>query len=278
MRRADKPFGPRLPRPRACSREAPRGEGRPVGGLGAVGLRIVALLSAVLVVVPLHAQARECRLPDRIAAARPEYPPPGGRRLLPVAGYTLALSWSPEFCRTRGRDPAHRLQCAGPGNGGAGRFGFILHGLWPEGAGPRWPQWCRRVEPLPAAIVRRHLCTTPSVQLIQHQWAKHGSCAARGAAGYLRAGSILFGAYRFPDMDALSRRSLTVRGFAEAFAARNPSVSPDMIRVQSNGRGWLTEVRVCLGRDLMPRRCPAHQRGAAPGETLRIWRGAGASG
>ncbi|MGP1282903.1 MAG: ribonuclease T2 family protein [Parasphingopyxis sp.] len=223
----------------------------------------------------LHAQARECRIPDRIAAPRAVPVPPGERRTAPVTNYLLALSWSPEFCRTRGRDPAHRLQCGGIADGGAGRFGFILHGLWPETNGPRWPQWCRPVPALSRAAVRPHLCTTPSVRLIQREWAKHGSCMTRDPGRYLRAGSILYRAVRYPDMDALSRRNQTVRQFAQAFAAANRGVSPDMVRVQSNGRGWLTEVRICLGRDFRPRRCPAWQRGARPNERLRIWRGRG---
>ncbi|QLC24672.1 ribonuclease T [Parasphingopyxis algicola] len=228
-----------------------------------------------LLVLPsiLHAQARECRIPDRIAAPRAVSIPPGERRTAPVTNHLLALSWSPEFCRTRGRDPAHRLQCGGIADGGAGQFGFILHGLWPETNGPRWPQWCRPVPALSRATVREHLCTTPSVRLIQREWAKHGSCMTRDPRRYLRAGSILYRAVRYPDMNTLSRRNLTVRQFAQAFAAANRGVSPDMVSVQSNGRGWLTEVRICLGRDFRPRRCPRWQRGARPNERLRIWRG-----
>ncbi len=221
----------------------------------------------------LHAQARECRVPERIASPRVEPIPRDERRVLPIGGYTLALSWSPEFCRTRQREARHRLQCGGIGNGGAGRFGFILHGLWPEGRGAQWPQWCRPARPLPRQLVRRHLCETPSVQLLQHEWAKHGTCATRNPARYLRAASTMYRAVRYPDMDALSRRTLTVGQFAEAFAARNRGVSVDMIRVQTNRRGWLTEVRICLGRNLRPTRCPRHARGAPARARISIWRG-----
>ncbi|RED15091.1 ribonuclease T2 family protein [Parasphingopyxis lamellibrachiae] len=233
------------------------------------------LVALVLLAMPamLSAQARECRIPDRIAAPRAEAIPQGARRTGPITDYLLALSWSPEFCRTRGRVPGHRMQCGGIANGGAGRFGFILHGLWPETNGPRWPQWCRPVSPLPRRLVREHLCTTPSVQLLQHEWAKHGSCMTRDPGRYLRAGAILYRAVRYPDMDALSRRNLTVGQFTRAFAAANRGVSADMLRVGVNDRGWLTEVRICLGRDFRPMRCGAARRGARSNLRLRIWRG-----
>ncbi|MEM8695420.1 MAG: ribonuclease T [Pseudomonadota bacterium] len=230
-------------------------------------------LALLALPVSLHAQARECRIPDRIETPRAVAIPSGERRTAPVTWHILALSWSPEFCRTRRGEVRHRMQCGGIADGGAGRFGFILHGLWPETDGPRWPQWCRPVTALPRALVREHLCTTPSVRLIQHEWAKHGSCMTRDPGRYLRAGTILYRAVRYPDMNALSRRNLTVRQFADAFAAANRGLSADMIRVQSNRRGWLTEVRVCLGRDFRPRRCPNWQRGARLNERLRIWRG-----
>lgn len=241
---------------------------------GSRWLLVLAIL-VLLLPTPAIAQADQCRIPDRIAAPRLLTPPPGERRMTPIDGHTLALSWSPQFCRTRARDPRHRLQCGGADNGGVGRFGFILHGLWPEGRGPDWPQWCRAAPSLPRALVRRHLCTTPSVDLIHREWAKHGSCMTRDPARYLSAGTRLFEAMRYPDMAALSRRRVTVRQFANAFAARNRGLSPDMLRVQTDRRGWLTEVRICLARDARPRRCPAHMRGAAGGSRLRIWRGEG---
>lgn len=239
-------------------------------------MRLWAVAAALLLLPSIvHAQARECRVPDRIEAPRAVPVPPGERRVTPVTRHILALSWSPEFCRTRRGDRRHRMQCGGIANGGAGRFGFILHGLWPETNGPRWPQWCRPVTALPRALVREHLCTTPSVSLIQREWAKHGSCMTRDPARYLRAGTILYRAIRYPDMNALSRRPLTVGQFARAFAAANRGISPDMVRVQSNARGWLTEVRICLARNFRPQRCPRWQHGARSNERLRIWRGRG---
>lgn len=67
----------------------------------------------------------------------PRITPDGPRRVLPVSGYTLALSWSPEFCKPRQNQRAHTVQCGGQ----HGSFGLVVHGLWPE-SGASWPQWC----------------------------------------------------------------------------------------------------------------------------------------
>ena len=79
-----------------------------------------------------QAQAFQCSLPADVTVPRiaPEEP-----RRLPVTGYTLALSWAPEFCRFRADEKRHARQCSGR----EGRFGFTVHSLWPE-SGRSWPQ------------------------------------------------------------------------------------------------------------------------------------------
>ena len=188
---------------------------------------------------------------------------------MPIAGYTLALSWSPEFCRGRERDTAHRLQCSGA----MGRFGFVVHGLWPEGRAG-YPQYCRRVPAPPPAVVRAQLCRTPTVEVIGHEWAKHGSCMARDAAGYFRVSNILAEAMRYPAMESLSRdEGLSAGKLRAALAAANPGRAPDSFGVRLNERGWLREVLVCLDRRFRPRRCPAAQAGVRDAAGVKIWRG-----
>ncbi len=188
----------------------------------------------------------------------------------PIAGYVLALSWSPEFCRTRVNDPRHATQCGGE----QGSFGFILHGLWPEARDAAYPQWCRAVRPPEPVTVARNFCRIPSARLQAHEWAKHGSCMTRRADTYFRIGGILFDAVRYPNMDGLSRRDISVGRFREAFAVANDGLDPDMIRLKVNERGWLQEVRLCLADNFRPRRCPAHLRAEPAGRALKIWRGA----
>jgi ribonuclease T2 len=79
-----------------------------------------ALIGALALTLPAtaHAQAYQCRAPQ--VASVPPITPDAPRRILPVTGYTLALSWSPEFCKPRKDQRSHAVQCSGT-NGICGR-------------------------------------------------------------------------------------------------------------------------------------------------------------
>jgi ribonuclease T2 len=234
-----------------------------------VGDLFVKSTAIVLLVIaaPLSAQALSCSVPAQIERPRPDTPDTRvGRRVLPTASYTLALSWSPQYCRDRGPDS---FQC-----GAGSRFGFVLHGLWPDGPGRDWPQYCQSVELLPEATIRANLCATPSAQLQQHEWAKHGSCMGVTAEDYFRRSTGLFGRLRFPDMDTLSRRGgLTAGALAAALAGANPGLNAGAVRVTTTRGGWLDEVWLCLDTGFRYRRCARNQDGGvATSARVRIWR------
>ena len=229
--------------------------------------------AALFALLPLAsgaaAQTASCVVPDQIPAPETPRQADQSRIIAPVTGYLLALSWSPEFCRTRTESKRHRLQCSGE----MGRFGFILHGLWPDAAGRHDPRWCRPV-PLPdPATIRANLCVTPSADLLAHEWAKHGSCRFSDAPRYFRAASVMFNAVRFPDMDRLSRRNPTAGDIRRAFAARNPGLPESSVAVVANRRQWFQEVRLCLGENFRPRPCPVEDGGVADKVPVSIWRG-----
>ncbi len=168
------------------------------------------------------------------------------------------------MCATRGiaRD---RFQCAGEN----GRFGWVLHGLWPETDTSGYPQWCRPAKIVPQPVLKRHMCMTPSAQLLQHEWAKHGTCMSPHPAAYFRSAELLFRAVRFPDMAALAAKPQTAGSIRRAFAAANRGVSEPMIAVAIDRQGWLDEVRLCLGPRMRP------QLQAVPGGRARPATGAG---
>lgn len=122
-------------------------------------------------------------------------------------------------------------------------------------------------------LVADNICLTPSVQLLQHEWAKHGTCMARKPETYFGAAKLLFGAIEFPDMDRLSRKPLNAGGLVQVFAENNVGLPANAIRIKTNDRGWLQEVRICLGKDMKPRRCPAFVQGASDKAEVKIWRG-----
>lgn len=230
---------------------------------------LIAALFALLTPAMASAQALKCDVPAQLP--RPVFDGPSDRepvRRMPVGSYTLALIWAPQECRAYGRNPDNRFLCAS-GN----RFGFFLHGLWPDGEGKSWPQYCAPVALLPPAVIRQNICATPVVQRLQHEWAKHGPCMSRRPEDYFAASTGLYNKLRYPDMQALSRApALTAGRFAQAFAAANPGLRAEMIKVRANRQGWLEEVWLCLDKGRRYMRCKPNSGGMPAGARLRIWR------
>ncbi len=214
------------------------------------------------------AQAYQCRIP-RGPVAVPAAPRDGPVRQVPVTGYTLALSWSPEYCRGRENRAADRRQCSGA----SGRFGFIVHGLWPEGRGT-WPQWCPAESRPTSSELAANMCITPSAALLTHEWAKHGACMVRRPDTYFRVTRILWNSLRLPDFDRLSHREgLTAGAIRNAFVSANAGWKEEQVGVKLNARGWLEELRLCYGKDFKPTRCDARRFGPRDSTPASIWRG-----
>lgn len=230
--------------------------------------RFAIALGALASPAAAHAQAYQCRVPSALTV--PEVRVDGPTRQMPITGYTLAMSWSPEFCKPREDSRAHRVQCSGDN----GRFGLVVHGLWPDGA-RSWPQYCPVTRKITPAEARRNLCMMPSTRLMSHQWAKHGSCMSGKPESYFKITRILWNSLRKPDYDFLSRREgLTAGDIRRAFAdANGRHVQPAHVGVKLNSRGWLQELRLCYGKDFMPTRCKPQTWGAKDSARAKIWRG-----
>ena len=234
-------------------------------------MRRAAKLAAVAAIVPgaAQAQAYQCEVP-RGAIGVPAIARDAPVRRAPVTGYTLALTWSPEYCRHRHDRAADRRQCSGR----SGRFGFVVHGLWPEGRGAAWPQWCPSARLPNSRDLTPHLCMTPSARLLAHEWAKHGTCMVDAPAKYFKVTRILWSSLRWPDFDRLSRDDeLTAGDVRRAFADANRYWEPEHVGVVLNERGWLEELRLCYGRDFMPAACDAGRFGPKDTAAVKIWRG-----
>ena len=224
---------------------------------------------ASLVPTMAAAQALQCAVPatlDRPHADLPSERQP--KRILPIGGYTLALTWAPEYCHGNSRQPSARFEC-----GGGNKFGFVLHGLWPDGTGKDWPQYCAATDILPQATIAKNMCATPSAQLLQHEWAKHGTCTGLAPDAYFARSTGLYAKLRYPDMNALSRGSVTAGALADAFAKANPGVPASAIRVTANKRGWFDELWLCLDMGLRYTACRADSGGVVPSTAIKIWRG-----
>lgn len=249
-------------------RQCLRGGGLPPGGRSALRVGLAAPFLLVLASAPALAQSYQCRVPQNLLV--PERQQDGPTRQLPVSGYTLALSWSPEFCRTRQSSSRDATQCSGR----TGRFGLIVHGLWPDGHST-WPQYCGTSRKVTVPEAKRNLCMMPSPRMMARQWQKHGSCMTRRPEAYFKATRILWQSLRIPDYDRLSRQDgLTAGDVRRAFASANGKHwQSDMVGVKLNQRGWMQELRLCYDKDFMPTRCKRRQLGARDNVAAKIWRG-----
>ena len=234
-------------------------------------LGYVAALACIGASGVAHAQAYQCRTDDAPISVKP-VSPDGPVRRIPVTGYTLALSWAPEYCRGRYQQPGEVVQCSGK----HGRFGLIVHGLWPEGGNGNWPQWCGSPRVPSPQVLRGNLCMMPSARLMARQWAKHGSCMTRKPETYFRVTSILWNSLNMPDLDRLARggrlNGLKIR---QAFVDANPGWKIEQVGLSMNRRSWLQEIRLCYGKDFLPARCSKSQYGPADLASIKVYTGLG---
>ncbi len=166
--------------------------------------------------------------------------------------YVLSLSWSSGWCALEGddrRDP----QCdIGKG------LTFVVHGLWPQYE-RGWPQNCRTTERDPtrgesAAMVD----IMGGSGLAFYQWKKHGRCSGLSARGYYDTMRKAHARIKVPPVFARMSKTLKVPAdvVEGAFLESNPGLKRDQVTVTCKS-GMIQEVRVCLTKDLEPRRCGA---------------------
>lgn len=231
-------------------------------------MRLLAAIALALALpVSAYGQAYQCRLPQKLEPVRPAKPD-GPARKTPVGGYILAASWSPEYCKMGGNRSS--IQCSGRN----GRFGFVLHGLWPQARSGPPPQWCSLTPRPSPGLIRRNLCMTPVPWLLEHEWAKHGSCMTKKPETYFKVSGILWRSLRWPDADYLSRKDdLTAGDLRTAFLRANRGWKRNQIGIETSRTGWLRGIRLCYGRNFMPTACERRTLGPADGASIRIWRG-----
>jgi ribonuclease T2 len=181
--------------------------------------------------------------------------------------YILALSWAPEFCADA------RQAAANPGECSSSKpMNFVVHGLWPEVENGRSPESCGRAEQVSRGLVHDLLAYMPSQALINHEWATHGTCTGLSQKDYFTRLMLARSAVQ-PPVQITSipqtERDETSRIEAEFYAA-NPSFPPSAFRVACRNDA-LTEVHVCLDKNLKGRACPA-SIGDCKSETITIRR------
>jgi ribonuclease T2 len=172
--------------------------------------------------------------------------------------YVLSLSWSPSYCEASAERAPNRApdqQC------GARPFAFVVHGLWPQYE-RGFPSYCQVPAPrLDRGIVGGVLDLMPSPRLVFHEWDRHGTCSGLSPRAYFDLLRAAWAAVKIPPDYARVNRPISVSPgqVAGAFLKANPQLARDAINVSCDGRR-LTEVRICLTKQLGFRSCPEMAR------------------
>jgi ribonuclease T2 len=176
--------------------------------------------------------------------------------------YLLSLSWAPTYCLTHGDDGA---ECSGKG------YGFVLHGLWPQYDSGGYPERCQTELELSAEAAAKGRTIYPSERLMTHEWQQHGTCSGLSALDYFRAADRSTAAIRVPaELDApKSDATLTVAQLLALFQKANPGLPQNALAVACN-RAQVSEIRVCLNKDLSVRSCGRGVHSSCPNVPLAI--------
>lgn len=175
--------------------------------------------------------------------------------------YVLSLSWSPSFCEAaqeRGNaSRGQQMQCGGR------PYAFVVHGLWPQ-YDRGFPNYCERPSPrLPRNIMTSMLDLMPAPGLIFNEWDKHGTCSGLGARNYFETIRKARAGVKIPDefVDLKAAKTVSPAAVEDAFIKVNPGLSNSAIAISCE-RNRLTEVRICMSKDLQFRACEEIDRRA----------------
>jgi ribonuclease T2 len=171
--------------------------------------------------------------------------------------YLLSLSWSPAFCLS---DPG-AAECSGPR-----RFGFIVHGLWPQNE-RGWPENCNVHLPVPDNVVAGIADLMPARGLVYHEWSAHGTCSGLSPADFFALVRRAYSSIAIPASLSAANQSITdsPSAIASAFTHSNPKLSARSVVVTCSGQDLprLREVHICFDRSLAPRACSLDVAGRA---------------
>ena len=183
--------------------------------------------------------------------------------------YVLSLSWSPSFCEAaseRGNSGrAQQAQCGGR------PFSFVVHGLWPQYE-RGFPDYCQRPSPrLDRNIMTSRLDLMPAPGLIFNEWDKHGTCSGLGARAYFETIRKARSAVKIPEeyLELSAPKMVAPAEVEEAFIKANPGLSATAIAVTCD-RTRLSEVRLCMSKDLQFRACEEIDRRACRRDQIEM--------
>ena len=105
----------------------------------------------------------------------------------------------------------------------------------------------------------------PAPGLIYNEWDKHGTCSGLGERAYFETIRKARAAVKIPDdyLQLSQEKTVAPDDVEAAFVKVNPGLTTSGIAVTCN-RNRLSEVRICMSKDLQFRDCPEIDRQACP--------------
>ena len=160
----------------------------------------------------------------------------------------LSLSWTATFCdAAAARAPGQPA----PPECGQRALPFVVHGLWPQYE-KGFPEFCLQPAPrLDRAVVSSMLDLMPAPRLIFSEWDRHGTCSGLAARAYFETVRKARAIVKIPDdyIEAAHEIAATPAEVADAFVKANPGLTRASVAVACDAKR-LTEVRICIGKDL----------------------------
>jgi ribonuclease T2 len=181
--------------------------------------------------------------------------------------YVLSLSWSPQYCAgSNGRNDSK--QC-----GTGRRFGFVVHGLWPNNNRPPHPSNCAPSSSVPPDLVKDMLRIMPSPRLIQHEWDSHGVCSGVSLRDFFALTRTAFRAVNIPQPYRQPTQDLRVSAeeIRQQFQEANSAFPPNSIKLDCSGQ-YFREARVCFDKTLSPRVCGSSVRDTCGSRSVTLRR------
>jgi ribonuclease T2 len=132
-----------------------------------------------------------------------------------------------------------------------------VHGLWPQ-YDKGFPEYCQHPSPrLYHGIVSSMLDLMPAPHLIFNEWDKHGTCSGLSPTAYFDTVRKARAAVKIPPdyIDIKQPLAVTPAAVEDAFIKANSGLTPAAMAIGCN-KTRLTEVRICLTKDLQFHGCP----------------------
>jgi ribonuclease T2 len=192
-----------------------------------------------------------CSLMTSGFAKKKKNQPPSDTAIADFDYFLLTLSWAPEFCATNasGRSSA---ECDPDKH-----MGLVVHGLWPQYDNGKWPESCSTTKPVASATVDHMMPIMPGAGLIQHEWAKHGTCSGLSVQDYFGAIEKLYNRLQVPAdfKKPASSAHTNAAAIEQKFATAN-NAPKGAFRV-SCPQNEFSAVEICMSKDLKYQACPA---------------------